>query len=443
MTERKMKLTARTVDRLEPAASRFTIWDEDLPGFGVRVEPTGRRTFIARYRAEGGGRRAPLRQATIGAHPTLGVAEARRAARDLMAAARLGGDPLGDRRARRAEMTVAELIEAYAADGLVVSRGRRQGEPMKPLTARYTIARLRHHVVPVLGARRLSTITPGDIATLARAVRDGKTAKDEKAGPRTRIIVRGGEGAARKVVRDLSAVFGFAIDRKLVTENPVTTAKVVKVDGRRERTLTLDEVKRLGAALAEIEAEGANRKATAIARLWALTGCRRNEIAALKWSEIDWVRGLLVLADSKTGKSIRPLGAGALAVLEDVRARSIAEGERHAEEGHPGDSPYVFPAERGGGFYQGTKRIWPAAIKRAGLAGVSPHTLRHTVGGAAASSGEALLLVGAILGHANARSTAIYAHVEHDPARLAAERVTAPIAAALGVVAAVEGQTAD
>lgn len=127
---------------------------------------------------------------------------------------------------------------------------------------------------------------------------------------------------------------------------------------------------------------------------------------------------MLVFDDTKTGKNIRPLGAAAIALLEALRPEE--------------PMGYVFPAERGDGFYQGTKTVWQAAIKKADLPGVTPHVLRHTLGSAAASSGEALLMVGSLLGHANARSTAIYAHISHDPARLAADRVTGPIAEALG-----------
>jgi integrase len=139
------------------------------------------------------------------------------------------------------------------------------------------------------------------------------------------------------------------------------------------------------------------------ARLWALTGCRRNEIAGLKWSEVDFERGLLILGDTKTGRSVRPLGAAAMALLKSLRSE--------AQE----NAIFVFPAVRGRTFYQGTKRIWPIVMKKAELEGVTPHTLRHTLGSAAASAGEALLMVGSILGHANARSTQIYAHVAHDP----------------------------
>jgi integrase len=219
------------------------------------------------------------------------------------------------------------------------------------------------------------------------------------------------------VVRDLSAVFSFAGRNEIVARNPCDTAAVRKTDNRNERFLTLQEVTRLGAALDELEHEGVNRKALSIARLWALTGCRRDEIAGLTWREVNLDDGLLELDDSKTGKSVRPLGAAAVALL-----RSIDK-----QEG----SDFVFPAERGAGHFQGTKTMWSKAIKKAELLGVTPHTLRHTMGSTAVSTGETLALTGAILGHANLRSTAIYAHVQNDPSKRAANRVTKKIAAAL------------
>ena len=91
----------------------------------------------------------------------------------------------------------------------------------------------------------------------------------------------------------------------------------------------------------------------------------------------------------------------------------------------------MFPSDRGDGHFQGLKTMWSKAIKRADLPGVSPHTLRHTLGSTATSTGEALALTGAILGHSNLRSTAIYAHVQHDFSKRAATRVTNEIAAAL------------
>ena len=288
---------------------------------------------------------------------------------------------------------------------------------MKDLTKQYTLARLRHHVVPLLGKRRVSDILPGDIENFVRDVVNGKSAKDEKVGVRKRIIVRGGEGAARKVFRDLSAVFSFARRRGLIDDNPCDKAAVRKTDNQNDRYLTLEEIGRLGAACDALEAEGANCKGVDIARLWALTGCRRQEIAELKWSEVDFERGLLVLADSKTGKSIRPLGSAAATILQRIERSPNCD--------------FVFPADTGDRAFQGAKGIWRKIVTRAGLEGVTPHTLRHTLASMAISSGEPMALTGAILGHSNPRSTAIYAHVDFDPAKKSADRVSALMAGAL------------
>ena len=153
-------------------------------------------------------------------------------------------------------MTVAELVDLYEKQGCVVQRGKRQGQSMKTMTRAFTLARLRHHVVPLLGRRRVSEIRPKTIEQFARDVAAGLTAKDEKVGARKRIIVRGGEGAARKVVRDLSAVFTFAQRQEIRGDNPCEAAAVNKTDNKRRTFLTLDQVRALGSALVELKARG-------------------------------------------------------------------------------------------------------------------------------------------------------------------------------------------
>jgi len=410
-------LTKGVVDNCDASDRRYDIWDSKLPGFGLRIGTSGIKTYVVRYRADGGGRSAPRRYVTVGRHGTLTVEQARKKAQQILAEATVGDDPAMKRNAKRDELKMAALIDLYEKEGCFIQRGKRQGEPMKDRTKTYTIARLRHHVVPLLGSKRVSEVNVGEIERFFGDVATGKSASDTKIGHRKRIVVRGGDGAARKVFRDLSAVFSFAVRRQIVEANPCEKAVVRKTDNRRERFLSIDEIKRLGAALDELEVEGMNRKALNITRLWVLTGCRRQEIAELKWHEIDFERGLLVLADSKTGRSVRPLAAAAVKLLHTIQRDE--------------DSDYVFPADSGESFFQGTKKVWPKIVKKAGLEGVTPHTLRHTVGAIATSSGEALALTGAILGHANIRSTMIYAHVEMDPSKLAADRVGEQLAGAL------------
>lgn len=410
-------ITKRIIDAAASAAKRYDIWDSQVSGFGVRIGLTGIKTFVVRYRAEGGGRNAPKRYVTVGRYGALTVEQARKKAKELLAAVTVGNDPASERNAKRMELKISALVDLYEEEGCYIQRGKRLGEPMKERTKTYTIARLRHHVVPLLGTKRVTEVRAGDIERFFRDVAAGKSASDEKLGHRRRIIVRGGDGAARKVFRDLSAVFSFAVRRGIVPANPCEKAVVKKTDNQKTRFLSLAEVQLLGEACDLLEAEGVNVKALNIARLWVLTGCRRQEIAELKWSEVDFDRGLLILADSKTGRSIRPLANAALALLKSIDRIE--------------DTEFVFPADRGEGFFQGTKTIWPKIVKKAGLEGVTPHTLRHTMGAISTSTGEALALTGAILGHSNMRSTMIYAHVEMDPSRKAANRVGKRIADAL------------
>ncbi|MFM1815476.1 MAG: hypothetical protein RLZ98_2171, partial [Pseudomonadota bacterium] len=314
------RLTKKVVDREAPSDKDRIVWDADLPGFGLRIRPGGSKTFIAQYRSERG-RGGATRRFTIGRYGVLTVDEARQEAKKVLASVAQGSDPSAARLAKRREMTVSQMIENFGELGT---------DHLKPRNRRYMLARLRHHVVPLLGKKKISEVRTSDVEQFWRDVRDGKTAKDEKTGPRARVIVRGGVGAATRGIRDLSAVYTFAIRQEWVQFNPCANVRK-PADRRRTRFLSIEEVERLGKALDDLEIEGANPKAIAIMRLWALTGCRRDEIASLKWSEIDFERACLRLDDSKTGRSARPLALAALVLLQRW----------------PRDpkSPYVFPSE--------------------------------------------------------------------------------------------------
>jgi integrase len=404
----QLKLTKRSVDAIGRVERPTYFFDTDLAGFFVRAMPSGAKAWGFEYRA-GSGRSAPKRRVTIASFGKVTPEEARAAARTLAAEVAQGGDPATRKADRAKELTVAGLIDLYEAEG---------SSRLKPLTRSYTLARLRHHAVPLLGLKRVSDVRVADVERMIADVGAGRTARDERSGPRTRIIVRGGAGAARKVASDLSAVFAFAVRRGLASGNPARLADK-PAEGRRETYLTLDDVRRLGAALERVEADGANPMAVNIIRLLVLTGCRRNEVAGLKWPEIDWERSQLRLQSTKTGRSVRPLGTAALQLLDGLPR-------------HDG-TDLVFPATSGQSHFQGVKKIWARVRTAAGLGpDVVLHTLRHTMASTAVSAGESLPMTGAILGHANHRSTAKYAHMQSDPARKAADRVTGPIAVALG-----------
>ncbi len=405
------RISKSVVDAAPQKSKRYIIWDSELSGFGLRISPSGNKTYILRYRPDGGGRSAPKRFLSIGRQSTLTAEQARAKARKIFGAVLNGADPAKELKSKRKELTLAALVEHYEHEGM---------GHFKERTRQYTLARLHNHVLPLLGKRKVTEIGVKDVEQMINQVAAGKTARTINAGSRQQSIFRGGPGAAAKVARDLSAVFTFAIREEFLLTNPCLAARKPK-DGRRDRFLNLEEIVRLGTALERVESEGANKMATDIIRLLLFTGCRRDEIAGLKWQEVDFKQNCLRLEETKTGKSIRPLGESALVLLKQQPRFKGTE--------------FVFPSfarsKLGDGFYQGTKRVWKRVRKLAELEDVVLHTFRHTVGSAAVSGGESLAITGALLGHVNSRSTEIYAHIADDPAKRAADRVSTALSNAL------------
>jgi integrase len=150
-------------------------------------------------------------------------------------------------------------------------------------------------------------------------------------------------------------------------------------------------------------------------RLLMLTGARKSEVLNLRWREVDAERGLLRLADSKTGRKTIVLAAAAMEVIA----------------GCASDSEFVFPAIRGEGHVVGLQKAWERIRARApDLRGVRLHDLRHSFASFAVADGASLYLVGKVLGHKHARTTEVYAHLRDDPLRAVAERTAARIAEA-------------
>jgi hypothetical protein len=106
-------------------------WDGDLPGFGLRIEPSGTKVFLLRYRPGSGGRKAQRRFLKIGTYGVITPDQARAEAKRLLEEVARGNDPAWERAAKRNEMTVADLLRLYEAEGLVVQRGKLRGQPLQ------------------------------------------------------------------------------------------------------------------------------------------------------------------------------------------------------------------------------------------------------------------------------------------------------------------------
>jgi integrase len=420
---RAARISKRTVDGAKPEAARYVLWDSDLKGFGLRVTPQGTKTYVARYRA-GGGRAGVLRQMVIGRHGHLTADEARDEARGILADAARGGDPQSDRAKVRADLTVGDLCDLYLAEGAGT----------KKASTLYTDKiRIDRHIKPLLGRKRVNAVTLTDVERFMHDVAQGKSASAIKpslrqvrageveapAGTRKRTdpMARGGKGAATRTVGLLGGIFTFAVRRGIRPDNPTAGLQKFK-DRKAERFLSPKEMGALGEALAASDAAGGNTTASRIIRLLALTGARRGEIEALRWSEVDAERNMLRRLDSKTGQKIVPLGAAAMLLIADApRVKG---------------SPFVFPAPTDPDKHFGNVvKTWRAVRAAAGLDDVRLHDLRHSFASAGLASGQGLVLLGKLLGHADVKTTARYAHLADDPVRTAADRIAGSIAAAM------------
>ncbi len=204
----------------------------------------------------------------------------------------------------------------------------------------------------------------------------------------------------------------FAVARHLRNDNPVRGVKRY-VDRKGETFLSTAELSQIGEALANAEAGGANPAAITIVRLLALTGARKGEIAGLRWSEVDLERGYLRLGDSKTGAKVIPIGRPATELL----ART---------GGNRRQSLCVSGDERRRKF-QGVERVWRKLRADAELPSLRLHDLRHSFASVGLARGDALPVIGAILGHADVKTTSRYAHLADDPVKTAADAISRTI----------------
>lgn len=399
------KITKRVVDATLPGPDEVFVWDSDVKGFGLRVKPSGVKSYVVKYRT---GTRT--RRFTIGKHGSPWTTEeARLKAIELLRGRAAGTDPMEARVAARQAPTVSELLARYLAEGPV-------DKPRKKASSwRMDAIQVRRHIEPLLGNRIAERLTTADVARFQSDVSAGKTATVESTRSRGKAVVKGGAAAARRSLAVLSAALAWAVRRGLLKVNPATGAQPLPA-GKRERFLSDREVGALADALATLEEERAiNQPMAAAIRLLMLTGCRKSEILGLRWEWVDLDRRCLRLPDSKTGAKVVPLATPALDILSAL----------------PRSSPYVLPAAKGGGHVVGLQRAWERVRDCAELPGLRLHDLRHSFASFAVADGESLFLVGKVLGHRQARTTEGYAHLSDDPLRAVAERTAARIARAM------------
>jgi len=383
-----MKLTKRILDAASYEGvgnARYVMWDDEIPGFGCRIYPTGKKAFVLSYRVEG-----RKRLLTIGAYGVLTLDQARKGARAALSKVETQeGDPLEERQQAARGETVADLCRMYMDRH---GNGKKSGAD--------DLRRIERHILPAWGGLKARAVKRADVATLHSRI--GKTAPYE----------------ANRVLALLSKMFELARRWGFVPEDQANPARDIDrfKEAKRDRWVTPEELPRLAQAINEEP----NDSARSALWLYLLTGARKSELLNARWEDVDVSRAELRLTDTKAGRThYIPLSAPALALLEQIPRR----------EGNP----HILPGKREGAALVNIAKPWSRVRKAAGVEDVRLHDLRRTVGSWLAQAGNSLHLIGRVLNHSNQSTTAVYARFGEDHVRAALEQHGARIMGAAGI----------
>ena len=376
MANRIPKLTRRAVEALKANGADTVYWDGELTGFGIRVRKSGRKNYVLQTRVRG-----TLRWYTIGQHGRITADEARAAALEILAQAKM--DPRDADARRKAEPVMTELGRRFLEEYVPVHcKPSTQGEYRRSVTL---------FIDPAIGEMRISEVERKDIAKLHFDMRDKPYQANRTLGVLSKMF-------------SLAEVWGLRPDGS----NPCRHVKRYK-ENKRERFLSPEETERLCEVLAEAEDEMPS--AVAAFRLLLLTGCRLSEVQFLRWEYVK--DDCIELPDAKTGSWVVPLGPEACAVLAALPREE--------------DNPWVITGGLPGSHITDLQKPWRRIRARAGLEDVRIHDLRHRYASRALALGESLTMIGKLLGHTQVQTTARYAHLARDSIQTAAARVTGSI----------------
>jgi integrase len=379
------RLTKQAVERAKPIPTGDVfLWDDSLKGFGMRLKPTGVRSYLYQYRNSHG----TSRRITLGQHGRITINQARELAGRATAAIARGEDPAESRRSGREAPSIKDLV----ADYLECHAPKKRAS-----SVRNDKGMLDRHILPRLGSRKVADVNRADIERLHLAL---------KTTPYM----------ANRTLSLLGKLFVLAISAGWRADNPCRG--IVRFqENRRERWLSDEELARL----LEVLNVHANKRVAAAIKLILLTGARRTEALSAKWEDFDLERGVWTKPSHHTKQKKTehiPLSASAVQLLTSLKGGQAAE-----------EDDFLFPGLVEGQPIVEIKKTWETVRKLAKLDDVRLHDLRHTFASHLVSSGLSFHIVGALLGHTQPGTTARYAHLADDALRHAANRFGSKISA--------------
>jgi integrase len=379
-TSTKIRFTTRTIDQLpacpaDSASKALEFTDCDIPGLKVAVSKTGRKTFLQRYTFRG-----QKRAARIGEYPATSVIEARKAALEMRGLLDRGIDPQERKDLERESPT----FEAFSLnDYLPFARQNKR-------SANDDASKLRLHLIPRFGRRRLCDISRRDIEIYISEVRQSLT-----------------PASANRHLAVLSAIFRRAVLWERAERNPCSGVPRYREDNIKQRFLSPDEIGRMFVAM---DADP-NKVAVAALRFLLLTGVRRQEALGARWESVQMEERLWHVPHTKAGRArYIQLNDAAINVLKSLPG--------------PAHSPWVFAGrDPKKPINDPRKTLW-RVLKAAKIDDhVRVHDLRHSFASLAVNAGQSLFLVQNLLGHASPAMTMRYSHLASVTLRDASQAV--------------------
>ena len=383
-----LRITKRTVDQLSARNRDAVVWDTEVKGFGVRCRASGAKHYVVKMRV--GGRQRWL---TIGRHGSPWTPDNARSEAIRLLGLKAGGkDPASDRDRQKGAITIAELGSRFLTEYVAQHR--------KANTAYEYRRAVELFINPALGRHRISDVLRADVTRFHHELRD----RPYQANRALSVLCK---------MLNLAEEWGLRPDGS----NPCRHVKKYREE-KRERYLTVEELRRLGTVLSDAQANQTEGPFTLAAiGLLILTGARLMEILTLRWEHVDLDGGVLRLPDSKTGAKLIYLNDAAKGLL---RTMPRMQGNSH-----------VIPGHKPGAHLVELQKAWRRIRAKANLDDVRIHDLRHSFASVAVSAGMSLPMIGKLLGHTQPATTARYAHIAVDPMKAASELVGNEIMAAM------------
>lgn len=381
-----MKLTKTVVDRLPNPETGYALhWDDQLPGFGVRVTHSGIKSYVLQRRVG-----TKERRITLGRHGVLTCEQARKEAMRIAGDMTLGRDPILERRRQRLQaVTLGETFEAY-----IQAR-----KSLKPRTVEDLRQVLRTHLAD-WQSRPVASLTPEDIEKKHQAI--GETSHSR----------------ANVAMRYLRAVLAFAMERyrddhgrPVLDENPVQRLSRTRAwfpETRRRSVIKPHQLRPWVAAVQQLESETARD----FLLMLLLTGLRRREAARLTWPQVDLEGRTLTVVETKNGRPhTLPLSDDLVELFGKRKARA-------------GDNAYVFPSADGTGHYSEPKGAMERVTRLSGVPFML-HDLRRTFITVAESLDISAYAVKALVNHSTGNDvTSGYVVLDVERLLPAMERIT-------------------